>query len=620
MMKCVLVILFCSSLFNTSIQAQNTEITSIRVQLNTIKDSLRQADLLNRLGFLMYEKSIDSTFFYTRKARAIAIRHHYQKGEADALTNIGVVYDVKGYAALAIYYYNKAYRIYSALRDTSNQVQVLMNTACLYHYMGKEQRTRQYFNEAFHTATGMERDSIMSLLIYNYLLVYAGNMSADSIAYYTGKAQRIALKYKDRRSLLAIRQITATRLIEEGRKQEGFQLLAQTIDSAQQQQLYFASMDMIIAMGDHMISIDTVQAARYYQMGLEIVEKNGYTSYKGILAEKLYNCYQHSNNPRLYRVFAEQYIRTLKEKQDIDAASSVDYVDYALKEEQLEAVNARSSYQRWLIAAMLILSVIGLTITILIKKNLKKTRNLNKLVTAQNETLKETLKILEQSTADNARMMKLVVHDLRGPISGINAIANILLTEPGRSVDDTEMFRLLKDSSQNLLDLTNDILALNTQPEALTKEPVNIGDLLLHCVALYMSKAREKGQELHLQAGSTAIIDADRQKLWRVMSNLISNAIKFSPANAGIDIDLKETENSWLIGVRDQGIGVPEAIKDRIFDLHTSAKRNGTSGEQSFGMGLSITRQIVEAHGGTVWVESDGKTGSCFFVRLPKKE
>ena len=109
MMKCVLVILFCSSLFNTSIQAQNTEITSIRVQLNTIKDSLRQADLLNRLGFLMYEKSIDSTFFYTRKARAIAIRHHYQKGEADALTNIGVVYDVKGYAALAIYYYNKEY-------------------------------------------------------------------------------------------------------------------------------------------------------------------------------------------------------------------------------------------------------------------------------------------------------------------------------------------------------------------------------------------------------------------------------------------------------------------------------------------------------------------------------
>ncbi|ANH82140.1 hypothetical protein A8C56_15220 [Niabella ginsenosidivorans] len=620
MIKRIYVIVLYSIALNIyiSVQAQTAEITGIRADLQTVKDSLHLTDLLNRLGFLMYEKNIDSTFFYTRKARAIAARHDYQKGEADALTNIGVVYDVKGYSALAIYYYNKAFKLYKAIRDTSNQVQVLMNIGSLYHYMGKERRTRKYFNAAFHTGAHLQKDSIMSLLICNYLLAYSASLSGDSIAYYSRKAQEIALRYKDQRSLLVIHQIMASRLIEEGRRQEGLQLLAQTIDSAQQRQLYFASLDMIITMGDYLTGTDIAQAVRYYQMGLDIVQKSGYTFYKEVLAEKLYNCYLSSKKPEEYRYFAEQYIRALKDEKNMNAASSVDYVDYAIKEEQLEAVSARDTYQRWLIAGMLLLSIAGLVFTIIIKKNLERTRKLNRLVTAQNDTLQETLKVLEQSNAENAKMMKVIVHDLRGPISGINAIAGLLLTEPQRTAEDAEMFELVKDSSQNLLDLTDDILALNTKPGALKKEPVDIGDLLHHCVALYMSKAREKGLEIHLQA-APVMIKADRQKLWRVASNLISNAIKFSPAGAVIHIDLEDSAGSVLIGVKDEGIGVPDDIKNRIFDLHTSAKRHGTAGEPSFGMGLSITRQIVEAHGGSIWVESDGQKGSCFFVKLPKE-
>lgn len=71
------------------------------------------------------------------------------------------------------------------------------------------------------------------------------------------------------------------------------------------------------------------------------------------------------------------------------------------------------------------------------------------------------------------------------------------------------------------------------------------------------------------------------------------------------------------VSVADQGIGIPEEMKDKIFNMFTEAKRTGTEGEQPFGMGLAIAKQIVEVHGGTIWYESTPGTGTTFYVKLP---
>jgi signal transduction histidine kinase len=109
-----------------------------------------------------------------------------------------------------------------------------------------------------------------------------------------------------------------------------------------------------------------------------------------------------------------------------------------------------------------------------------------------------------------------------------------------------------------------------------------------------------------------------REKIWRVMSNLISNAIKFSPQGSAINVKIEDYGNEVEISVKDHGIGIPDAIKDKVFNIFTEAKRTGTAGEKSFGLGLSICRQIIENHQGKIWFKSDDKKGTTFFVRLPK--
>ncbi len=101
------------------------------------------------------------------------------------------------------------------------------------------------------------------------------------------------------------------------------------------------------------------------------------------------------------------------------------------------------------------------------------------------------------------------------------------------------------------------------------------------------------------------------------MGNLVNNAIKFSPIAGEIKVRLKDEQNNFVIEVEDSGIGIPDNLKSKVFDLFSEAKRYGTLGEQPFGLGLSISKQITEAHGGKIWFESTEGKGTTFFVEIP---
>jgi signal transduction histidine kinase len=209
----------------------------------------------------------------------------------------------------------------------------------------------------------------------------------------------------------------------------------------------------------------------------------------------------------------------------------------------------------------------------------------------------------------------LIAHDLRNPIGAIATIAGMML-EQHRPEDDRIMLDMIKTSGQNSLTLVSDLLQVHTRMEELKKEPADLHSMLHYCVELLHHKADAKAQKVILQAPHIAV-PVNREKFWRVISNLIGNAIKFSPTGAVITIKLQELPQRVLISVEDHGIGIPDEMKDKIFDMFTQAKRSGTAGEQAFGLGLAISRQIIEAHGGHIWFESLPGNGTTFYVELP---
>ncbi len=236
-------------------------------------------------------------------------------------------------------------------------------------------------------------------------------------------------------------------------------------------------------------------------------------------------------------------------------------------------------------------------------------------IAEQNLNMQRILKALEKSQEENARVMKIIAHDLRMPIAAAINIANVFKIRD-LPKEDHELLDQLETMSQHSLAMMEELLNLNEKPKGLIKEAVELHILLRFCVNLHKFRAEAKGLELKLKT-QEVVMQADGEKIWRVFSNLIMNAIKFSAQGKTIEISMYLEQDAIVTKVVDQGIGVPVELMDNIFDIYTDAKREGTAGEHSFGMGLAISKQIVEAHGGRIWIESKMGYGSTFFVLLP---
>jgi signal transduction histidine kinase len=243
-------------------------------------------------------------------------------------------------------------------------------------------------------------------------------------------------------------------------------------------------------------------------------------------------------------------------------------------------------------------------------------KSLNSKINRKNADLQNALTALEQSQEENKKMLKFVAHDLRGAMGASIGVANALLMNSNLNDDDKNLIELLKKSGDNSIEMISDLLATYNNLQDLHIELIELHSLIYDSANLLTYKAAEKHQKIEVEAEPTMFM-ANREKIWRLLSNLIINAIKFSPENTLIKIKLIKANNKIILSVKDNGIGIPPEMQEKIFNLNTSKNRAGTSGEQSFGLGLFITKQITEAHNGKIWVESDGNNGTTFFVELP---
>jgi len=217
------------------------------------------------------------------------------------------------------------------------------------------------------------------------------------------------------------------------------------------------------------------------------------------------------------------------------------------------------------------------------------------------------------------KILNTVAHDLRSPINNISAISQVMLADEKLSTDQKELMTLIKHSSSSSLVLINDLLkktdALN---DILQLQRTDLNALVTQTVALLELTAAKKNIRIQSDNGPQELpVNMDANKVERVITNLLNNAIKFSPVDSVIQVKVSKEGKEAMLVVADQGIGIAKADQGKIFDMFTHARRKGTEGEVSYGIGLSICKKIVEQHGGTITLESEVNKGTRFFVRLP---
>jgi len=281
--------------------------------------------------------------------------------------------------------------------------------------------------------------------------------------------------------------------------------------------------------------------------------------------------------------------------------------------------------QRYLYAAIAC-ALMAMVIVLLVFRNWKRSKRdikivnaLNQRVSMQKVDLEKTLEELKASILEKDRILRAVAHDLRNPVGGIAALT-LAMEDDDFTPEQRELITIIRETSNDTLELISELLEVtNDGKSRLKKELVDINAVVGKSVELLRFKAAEKDQHIELiLLLEPEEIMISREKIWRVLSNLISNAIKFSPRGATIRVGITDHKKEVEISVKDDGIGVPEKMQAEIFNMFTEAKRPGTAGEKSFGLGLSISKQIVEHHNGKIWVESKPGEGSLFCISLPK--
>ena len=243
-----------------------------------------------------------------------------------------------------------------------------------------------------------------------------------------------------------------------------------------------------------------------------------------------------------------------------------------------------------------------------------------RLLMDQQHTLVEQL---SRANADKNKFLGMAAHDLRNPLASIRGLAEFLSdgTVGALTPDQRELVNLIHQASQSMVTLVNDLLDVATIESGelkLQPAPASLADLIEKSVTLNaLESARKHTQIVCTEPPAAPPITVDAEKIRQVIDNLLSNAVKYSPPASTIRVSLAlKDDGTQVISVRDQGPGIPENERDRLFKDFGRLSAVPTGGEKSTGLGLAICRKIVEAHHGAIVAENHPAGGCEFRVLL----
>ena len=235
------------------------------------------------------------------------------------------------------------------------------------------------------------------------------------------------------------------------------------------------------------------------------------------------------------------------------------------------------------------------------------------------------LRLAQLDKEDKAknRLLCMAAHDLRNPLVSIRALTNLIRAGAagGVTAAQRDLLDTVYDASQSMLDLVNELLDISVLEAGelkLTPRPTAPGDLIESCVKLSNATAAEKNSTIVLEPGPMpGMLAIDAPKIRQVLNNLLGNAIKFSPPSSTITVVTELGLNEFSVGIRDQGPGIRESERSRLFKDFSRTSAKPTGGESSTGLGLSICYKIMAAHAGSIRVQNLACGGAEFRIVFP---
>ena len=565
--------------------------------INSYPDEYAHA-LLEKGHVFAAQEKYDSAYDYYLKAKLfVAANGKINSGQNEYSYHIAMALFRQLKYKQAVGYFEKAYEEAGACpperRPLYRMQELLSNIALCFCYFDRNDSAIYYYDSCL-SFINMNGDKFGSVKMVE---------SAQSIVY-AGKAVAVAnVGSADSAAALLKKSIAIN--IKPGYENNKAQMAKVRLGMLYMALNRFDETKSVLS--DLRVSLDTlpnVFAERHWRdMMREYYEKTGQP-------EKALIYY------RKFIEFRDSMTAANRKFSEIDIEHEIEKKEQQYQIKLLKKDNQLSKLYLWVDIGFSLLAII--IIVLVYSDDRKSRKNVRQLTLLNNQVEGQKIE-LEKKNKEKDRIMDVVVHDLRSPVGGIASLSELLLEEDELPEKQVRAVNMIRKASSNSLVLINELLEYsNATREELKAEVQDIIAIAEEVLRMLQIKAGEKNQLIKAHwDDNIVLVPVNAEKISRVLNNLITNAIKFSPIGASIDVSIERRVSGVLITIKDEGIGIPAKYQLEVFDMFTNLKRRGTAGEKSYGLGLSKTKQIVEAHEGKIWLESEEGNGTTFFVELP---
>lgn len=354
--------------------------------------------------------------------------------------------------------------------------------------------------------------------------------------------------------------------------------------------------------------------------------------------------YEKNGDDEKATLHINRYLILKESLQSVELARQIEKLQFQLeigkKESENEILKANGARDNAIIAQQRLENIILIAVVLFVSalffvqyRNSKKKRETNeKLETQyskiqqqkqeiadQNEKLEKRNHELSDLNHEKDTLMNIVAHDLKAPLNRIHGLSELVEVEGNLSNEQIKYLGLIKDSTRSGLDLIVDLLDVNSLE--VNREPrysnFNLSTFLRDRVSAFGHYASVKEIEIKLIERNIDDISLDQEYLARIMDNLISNAVKFSPRNSLVIISAEKTNGMYVIEVKDHGPGFSLNDKKHLYQKFKKLSARPTAGETSNGLGLAIVKILVDRLDGRIELKSTPGEGSEFIISFP---
>jgi signal transduction histidine kinase len=260
-------------------------------------------------------------------------------------------------------------------------------------------------------------------------------------------------------------------------------------------------------------------------------------------------------------------------------------------------------------------SAIGLCLTLILwHSNLTRIKQREKIVRQNNA--------LSESNAEKDKFFSIIAHDLKSPFASIVGFSDLLLRQvKDKDYEGIDTYaEIIQQSSNSAMELLQNLMdwsKAHTGRMEFSPEFFPINELIAETEDLYTGPLLQKQLTLTVDVPEHTPVFADKNALRTLLRNLISNAIKFTHSGGHIVLSVENLPEAFRLSVSDTGVGMAQASIDKLFRIDCNYSTAGTQNEKGTGLGLILCKELIERHGGRIWVESAPGNGSTFYVTLP---